>query len=1076
MSVILQWWKKLMWSYGWKKKSPYLSSYSRTMIPWYQWGSFHKRKTALENNFPTFWRRLLVSCIAAPIIIVGIWLYANVLKDLPNIKSIEDKWFKQATTITARDGEVLYKLYEENREYVPFENISKNFVNAIISIEDQRFWTNPGIDVYGITRAIIRDIRTWAWHGASTITQQLIKNMLLTSERKISRKLKELILAMQLNSYIEKDINKKYNNLSQKETDRKVKEKVMELYANYIFFGNNAYGIETAAKTYFAKSAKDLNILESSILASLPKAPTSYDPYTNKDALVGELYMNPKEEKELSDEELLTAKSWIYGKIEAELQKSSFSSKSDEWDIVNYLTSLLSFSYQSSGVNFEVKYSPGRKDYVLTRMYSDRVITEKEFKDAFFAWLDVQFQRSSSNILAPHFVFWVINQLEKQFDPDVLRKGWLTIKTTLDMKTQGLAESSITEQDASVKSYGASNSSMLYVDSRNGDILAYVWSKDYYNKTIGGENDLVQRARQPWSTIKPLLYALGFIKLPLTIDSPIYDIPMTIAGNKPANADGKFNGLMSIKAALAASRNLPAIKMFLMVGGENPFKEFLQKLWVSSLTMDKEIYGYPLAIGAGEIPLFQMVQAYTHLSAWGKPAKLNPILEINGPNGDVLYKKKVEEEISVIPPGVAYLLWRILSDMDNMPAAWRKTFDFPAIKFATKSGTTNVVIGEKKLPRDGWFVAYTPSKVMMFWAGNNDSKPLKENAYGWWINAPIRRSFSNKLVKNKLITNEAMDEMEVKKVSVSKLSGKLASSSTPLALIANSLSFISTSPTQYDPGARRIQLDRLCNGRVSAATLSGDIVDAYIISPSSIMPDKRDQSDIMNRWAGWWLSVYSQQVGRQLYLSDKNIWASCSGERSLISAMWEISLNIVQPTPGQQVSHSFSVWHQTKSPFPVKSVTFYLNNVELKTSAYTTPTVIDISTISIPESMTQWSYTLKVVATDEKWFSDSKSVPITIGEKTKDTNPPYILKDKIQVSKKISGTGDEQKTIFTVTALFADDSSTIKQGTIWQNWQQIANFSKNLVAFTTTSLSDISYVVIDESDNKWTGIITVSSP
>jgi penicillin-binding protein 1A len=170
---------------------------------------------------------------------------------MPKISAIQEKGFSQATTITDRNGEVLYKLYDENREYVEFEKISSNFVNAIIAVEDQRFWTNGGIDVFGIGRAALRDLRSGDSHGASTITQQLIKNMLLTSEKKISRKLKEVFLAMQINDYIANDLQKKYKNLSQKESDRKVKEKIFELYSNYIFFGNNAYGIETAAMTYF---------------------------------------------------------------------------------------------------------------------------------------------------------------------------------------------------------------------------------------------------------------------------------------------------------------------------------------------------------------------------------------------------------------------------------------------------------------------------------------------------------------------------------------------------------------------------------------------------------------------------------------------------------------------------------------------------------------------------------------------------------------------------------------------------------------------------------------------------------
>lgn len=1014
---------------------------------------------------------------------------------MPDIAAIQHIWFSQATEITDRNGEVLYKLYDENRDYIAFEDISSNFVNAIISVEDQRFWTNPWIDVFGIIRAWIRDVSKWDSHGASTITQQLIKNMLLTSEKKVSRKLKEIFLAMTINDYIGKDISKKYNNLNQQQQDRKTKEKIFELYANYIFFWNNAYGIETAAKTYFWISAKELNLVQSSILASLPKAPSRFDPYTNKDQLVGVLSIIAETSTEENHD--AEAKGQIFWKIEAELQKAKIEWKKNETDILNYLWWLFDFTYQVSGINYNVDYTPWRKDIVLARMFVDKVITEKQFKDAIFEWFGIQFNHTKTDIIAPHFVFWVINQLEQQFDSEVLRKGWLTIKTTLDLKTQKLAEEAINENDSYVTSYWATNSSMLYVDSQQWDVLAYVWSKDYYNKAIWGENDLVQRARQPGSTIKPLLYALGFMKIAMGIDSPIYDLSMTIADNTPSNADEKFNGLMSIKTALAASRNIPAIKMFLMVWWEIPFKEFLNTLGVESLDMKNEIYGYPLAIWAGEIPMIQMVKAYTHLSAWGKPALLNPILEITNPSGDILYKKKVEKAKEIIPPWVAYLLWNILSNLDNMPASWRQTFNFPAVKFATKSGTTNGVYGDKKLPRDGWFVAYTPSKVMMFRWWNNDGKPLKETAYGGWLNAPIWRSFSNKLVKNKLISNESMDEIEIKKIALSKLSGKLASSNTPLAFITNSLAYIGNLPNDYDAWAKTIEIDGLCNGVISDATTSWDIRKAYIIYPTTIMPDKRDQNDVLSWWWGGGLQAFASQISGSLFLSEKSIWWACTWERNLLDSVWEISLNLLQPSQGQTVTRSFSVWHQTKSPFSIESVSFYLNDVVVKTNTYNTTNVIDISKIQIPESLAVGTYTLKVVVKDVKWFTDSKSVPIVLVDN--DTTAPVLLKEKISIEKIIkntttvssswsaqssgvlawtlveSGSNAAQTISYKVTLFFSDSESIIKEGSILQWWKVLADFSSNVVSFIVSSLNDISYVITDSSWNTWKGLVSLAS-
>lgn len=141
-------------------------------------------------------------------------------------------------------------------------------------------------------------------------------------------------------------------------------------------------------------------------------------------------------------------------------------------------------------------------------MYEEGYITESEFKQAFIEGIDYKFQRGTVAIKAPHFVFWVINQLEQNYDPELLRKGGLTVKTTLDYAIQKMAEESIVDGAETLKTYQANNTALLYADSQNGDILAYVGSKDYYDESIDGQVDNIQSKRQPGSTIKPLLYAL----------------------------------------------------------------------------------------------------------------------------------------------------------------------------------------------------------------------------------------------------------------------------------------------------------------------------------------------------------------------------------------------------------------------------------------------------------------------------------------------------------------------------------------------------------------------------------------
>ncbi len=992
-------------------------------------------------------------------VIILIWwgrLWANVLSDLPNINEIEEFKFKQATVITDRNGEVLYKLFEENRDYVPYEDISHYFVDAIIATEDQRFWDNPWVDWKGTIRAWITDLRYGKSQGWSTITQQLIKNMLLTSEKKLERKLKEIILAMKLSGYIKKDVDKRYNNLSKAETDKKVKEKILELYSNYIFLGNNSYGIETASQTYFAKKAADLTILEAAVLAGIPQAPSRYDPYTNREIVMGALHVTDGDGTpvEMTDE-LHQA---ILAKIKTSIDGTNIAFKKQDSAIIDFFKGLLSFKINVADQTYQVDYVSGRKDTVLARMYEESYITESEFKQSFFEGLTYEFRRGKVQINAPHFVFWIIKLLEENYDPEILREGGLTIKTSLDYQIQKLAEMSIEENEFSLANAHANNTAMIYLDSQNGDVLAYVGSKDYYNDDIDGQVDIIQSQRQPGSSIKPLLYALGFMTLPLTIDTPMYDIPFVIWNDRPENADGTYLGLTALKNALAWSRNIPAIKMFFAVGGEKVFTEFLNKLGIKSVQTWWDYYGRPIAIGAAEMQLLELATAYTHLSAFGKPAVVNPLLEVRAADGSILYKKQVQVADQVIPSGVAYLIWNILSDGANMPAAWLPTFTYPGIKFAVKTWTTNVKKGDQKLPRDGWLVTYTPSKVLAFWAGNTDGSALRADAYGGWISSPTWKTFITKLKEKGLIQNETASEREVKSVTISKVSGKLASFDTPLALSQKTLAYTNTVPLQVDENITKIQVDMLCNGLPSELTPPQDLSDAYLIKPETFLPDQRDQADIIERWKTKGIEKYTAELGLPIYLEE--LTGACT-DRAEIASGGEISLDLVQPKEWQQISRNFSVRHQTKSPFKIKTMKLYLGSIELKSFKYNKEwNLIDISNISIPPEVPAGNYSLKAIVIDEKWYSDSKTVNVQLIDA--DINAPYLMQDKVQVTKKADNKYD-------VVILFADNEWIIASGTIKQGDTTLYEFKGNVAYFTVSSLGTISYTVTDNSGNVGNG-------
>ena len=220
--------------------------------------------------------------------LVGFILYKKYIEPLPPVENIKNLNIAQTSTIYDKDWGELYKIYKENRTYIDYKDISKNMINALVAWEDQRFWTTPGFDLIWISRAAIYGIFTGDFKWTSGLSQQLMKVTYLTNERSIERKIKEFYLSWKLNKVYDKT-------------------KILELYLNKIFFGSNAYWIEQASKTFFWISAKDLNILQSSVLASLPKAPSGLSPYSKKPKLMGYPLVYSKEDEE-NKTKLLTKK------------------------------------------------------------------------------------------------------------------------------------------------------------------------------------------------------------------------------------------------------------------------------------------------------------------------------------------------------------------------------------------------------------------------------------------------------------------------------------------------------------------------------------------------------------------------------------------------------------------------------------------------------------------------------------------------------------------------------------------------------------------------------------------------
>ncbi|MDP3973393.1 MAG: PBP1A family penicillin-binding protein [Candidatus Daviesbacteria bacterium] len=566
------------------------------------------------------------------ILILSIYAYTTFILaaayQLPTPEKLSTPLNPLTTTIYDRNGELLYRLYEgRNRTLIELEDLPKHLIWATLAVEDKNFYHHPGFDISAIIRAAYNNLAYGKREGASTITQQLIKNTLLTSEQTISRKVKEIILAFWAERVYSKD-------------------EILKMYFNEAPYGGPAWGIEAAAQTYFGKGARDLTLPEASFLAGLPASPTQFSPYGT----------NPQ------------------------LAKS-------------------------------------RQNYVLQRMVDDGYITQAQSDAAYSDELIIT--PPTNNINAPHFVMYVKDLLSQRYGPRLVSQGGLKVFTTLDMNLQRKVEEIVASEVFKIESLKVSNGAAMVTDSKSGQILAMVGSKDYHEPQFGSYN-VTLSLRQPGSSIKPATYATAF-KLGYSPGNTILDLPITfkdIWGNKysPVNYDGKFRGPTSIRVALGSSYNIPAVRMLATVGIEEMIAT-ARDLGITTFT-EPEKYGLSLTLGGGAVKMIDMMTMYGTFSQMGKKILPTPILRVTDANGHIIEEYEARPT-QVITPAVAYLITDILSDNKaRIPAFGANSLlKIPQHSVAVKTGTSD----DK---RDNWTFGYTPEYVVGVWVGNNDNSPM----------------------------------------------------------------------------------------------------------------------------------------------------------------------------------------------------------------------------------------------------------------------------------------------------------------------------------------------------------------
>ena len=562
----------------------------------------------------------------------------------PDINVFDDKLLGQSAKIYDRTGNVLlYDLSQKvRRSVVPLDQISPYLKNATIAIEDNDFYQHRGIKLTSLTRAVLANITERGYsQGGSTITQQVVKNSLLTKDKKLTRKIKEIFLALKLEKNLTKD-------------------EILTLYLNNSPYGGNIYGVEEATQLFFDKKASDITLAEAAIIAALPQAPSTYNPYGGKKDLLLE-----------------------------------------------------------------------RKNLVLSNMYKLKMITEEEYNQA-KAETVVFEPRNLGSIKAAHFVMYLKEQLEKKYGTEKLSEGGFKVISTIDYEMQKKGEDIAFEYvKKNQKRFNADNGAMVAIDPKTGQILAMIGSRDYFDTEIDGNFNVATAFRQPGSAFKPFVYATAFTKgfLPQTVlfdTATEFSSECTPGGTpkstgavcyNPQNYEGGFKGPMTIRMALGASRNIPAVKALYLVGIQSVLNT-AKALGLSNLD-NASRYGLSLALGSAEVSVLDMTSAYGVFANDGVRNAPTGILRIEDAKGEVLEEftpapKKVLEE------QVARFMNDVLADVGARNSIFVRSY-FKNDVVAIKTGTTND-------SRDAWTVGYTPTIAMGAWMGNNNNKPMSQIA------------------------------------------------------------------------------------------------------------------------------------------------------------------------------------------------------------------------------------------------------------------------------------------------------------------------------------------------------------
>jgi penicillin-binding protein 1A len=674
---------------------------------------------------------------------------------LPDISDLADYRPKLPLRVYTADGVLMGEFGEERRNLTPIKEIPQVMKDAVLSIEDARFYQHGGLDYLGLMRAGIANLSKRKSQGASTITMQVARNVYLSTEKTYTRKIYEILLTFKLEHLLTKD-------------------QILEIYMNQIFLGNRAYGFASAAETYFGKPLKDISIAEAAMLAGLPKAPSAYNPISNpKRARSRQLYIiermeengfiTAKQATEAKAEPLRIRPNSDKGRIHAEyvaetVRQMMFAQYGQETYTrgLNVYTTLQSTeqiaAYQAlrQGImDFERRqvYRGPEKFIVLPA-------SPKETEDAIDDVLEdhpdngdvmsaVVLEVGPKKIVA---VRQNGEQLEITGDGLKPAQSGLSEKAGPNIRIKRGAVIRVVQTPKGtweITQLPEVEGALVAINPKDGSVRALVGGFDFAKNKF---NHVIQAWRQPGSSFKPFIYSAalekGFTPATIVNDGPLFFDAGVTGGQawEPKNYDGTFEGPMSVRRGLAKSKNMVSIRILQSVGTRNAQE------WVTKFGFDEDKHPayLTMALGAGSVTPMQMATGYSVFANGGMRVQPHVITRVTDQKGKILVDspaQPVDEADRAISPRNAFVMTSLLQEVTRSGTAAKARVALKRDDIYGKTGTTNDSM-------DAWFAGYHRNLAAVVWIGYDTPRKLGDRETGGGLSLPVWISFMETALKN----------------------------------------------------------------------------------------------------------------------------------------------------------------------------------------------------------------------------------------------------------------------------------------------------------------------------------------